>query len=359
MYRRAMLNAPRSMLLASLMFILACPGSSGSGGTGGGSSTGGGSQGGGSSTGGGSQGGGSSTGGGGGQGGGSAPDCAAFANGLCTIQQSCLGPVFTLAFEDLATCKLAQTSTCLDSADAGNTGYADPTACLAALTASCDSYFATGQNPPAACQPKHGSVGVDGGCTATGQCASHLVCDTPMLHCAGKCVTTAPAQTPCTFDSDCDVESGLRCVASFDAVNGTDGTSICQMVSYGAANAQCFPGTNKQCAANVGCANMVCLPFLATNATCDPTASLCDTRIGDSCVNNKCTPIAAVHVNAQCGTVGGTTQVCSSYALCDTTTSKCEARVMSGGACTATPDNCWPGLQCMTGTCVKPPPVCP
>jgi len=172
----------------------------------------------------------------------------------------------------------------------------------------------------------------------------------------------------CTVDSDCDVDNGYRCAATF--VSGvpptSDGNPICQQVTYGSSGASCVPGTNMQCVNGTNCSSAnLCAAVLPTGSACDPTASLCDNRVGDTCVTtgsgSACTALNVVHIGAQCGVVAGAIQSCSAYALCSGgPPTVCTARAAAGAACTATPDNCDPGLLCTAATCQTPtPPVCP
>jgi hypothetical protein len=285
--------------------------------------------------------------------------------------------LLTIAYENASICTTVLTQQCMDSQAAGDTGSADPAACAAAI-ATCDAYFALVQdiNVPPACRKKDGSGGNQAPCRFDSQCQAHFYCyatdsthPTPL--CQGTCLMGG---TTCSFDHDCDLEANQRCVATFQAGSPptSDANMVCQTVTYGAQGAACVANTNQQCQDGLGCdGNNKCQTLLATGASCDgANSTLCDTRKGDSCradPNNPasqiCTALAVVNVGAQCGTFGvpPTTQLCSSYAICTGTgTMTCAARVTMGQPCTASPNNCYPGLTCTGGTCQQgTPPMCP
>jgi hypothetical protein len=298
--------------------------------------------------------------------------CATIANARCSIFATCAPNIFRLSYENMSLCVSVATKACTDDVAAGDNGVQDPLACTAAVTASCDAFFASVQTPPAACKRKTGTVPDAGKCKFDSQCGAGEYCYYDAMGC-GTCQQGTSAGGSCTVDHDCNTDLGLKCAESFVAgpPPSGDGMQICQAVSYGGAGAACYFGTNKQCTSGFGCANGMCVARLATGAPCDgAAATLCDARLGDSCqpdpaapMNHVCTPIHVVLAGAQCGNVGTPPvfQLCSAYALCSgSAPTVCSLRVPEGAPCTATPDNCYPGFTCMAGMCTAPsPPVCP
>jgi hypothetical protein len=297
--------------------------------------------------------------------------CAQLAAQICTSAMTCAPKVFQLDYESSAICNAVLTQQCMAGLAAGDTGLRDPVACIAAVGASCDAYlgFITGVLVPDACKRKIGSGIMGASCRYDSQCAAGYYCygmaTSPVPLCPGQCLQ---AGNPCNVDHDCDSDNGQRCVPTFQA--GTpptsDGNRICQTITRGVLGAACVAGTNVQCANGLGCdGNDTCQLLLAASASCDgANAPLCDFRKGDTCAPNPagggniCTPISVVGVGGQCGPVGAPpiNQICSSYALCTgAPTLTCVARVQPDGACTAQPDNCYPGLRCTGGTCQTAP----
>jgi hypothetical protein len=306
-------------------------------------------------------------------------DCNAVATSICTNMQMCTPNLFTLAYESATICKSVVAAQCTANVAAGDNGVVDAVACQAALSASCTAYFAAQLDTPAPCKRKLGSVPDQGACKFSSQCTAGEYCykasssSIPPPACPGVCQMAVAANQSCTIDSDCDTDNGARCVDTF--MTGTpptsDGFKICQPITRGAQGAACVAGSNTQCANGLGCdGNHTCQTLLAATASCDgANSTLCDARKGDTCQPDPqnpgahvCTPIHVVMIGAQCGTFGSppTMQLCSAYAICSGAgTMMCAARVMLNQPCTASPDNCYPGLVCTAGTCqTAPGPTC-
>jgi hypothetical protein len=190
----------------------------------------------------------------------------------------------------------------------------------------------------------------------------------------------------------CDGELNQTCTKIFDATSPTgykqsgtplaDDDPTCQVVTYGAAGADCFAGSTKLCDSGLGlyCGpSKKCVPLLGVNADCSGTsATLCDSSQGLSCVQqtaadgvtitHTCLPSIVVPVGATCGMVLGADgktmeqHNCATFqAICSTDgTTKCIALVKKGEVCVNTPNNCDSFtadgvLVCTAGTCQVPP----
>jgi hypothetical protein len=278
-----------------------------------------------------------------------------------------------LVYGDVATCKAAAAQTCTAPAIPDTSGITDPAACLAAIKASCDSYFETLSHPPAACRPQPGTLS-GAGCGYDSQCVAGDLCDLSMasnpapMCMKGNCTPAVTGTTMCTAVTDCDsVKGGLQCVATASGMPLTsDAMPICQAPTYGKSGDPCLAGTNLQCQVAFYCGpNNTCVPKLIAMQPCNVGDGSCDDRIQLSCAlppggaATACIAPTVVPMGAQCG--AGTTNICYGNLYCDTTTtpSTCKGRVGQGDGCVTTVANeCDPGLVCsaMTSTCEPPPP---
>lgn len=313
-------------------------------------------------------------------GGGTPVTCLTTSNTICDQLSQCAPIVLKLSYGDLATCKANAAQNCAAAAIPNANGTNDPAACLAAIQASCDSYFETSSHPPTACRLKAGNVADQGACGYEAQCTTGEGCDLsqaahPDPRCSqGKCTAFTAHASPCTASTDCDDRAGDQCVATFTSgpPSGSDGQNACQSVTYGGSGADCVDGTNKQCQAAFYCGpNSKCTALLGANATCDPvTNNHCDSRVGLSCqqvpqsapATYACTAPVLVPSGAQCGLVNGISQGCYGNSYCDSTSvpTTCQPRVAQGQGCISALPNCASGLHCASasepnpGTCQPP-----
>jgi hypothetical protein len=287
-----------------------------------------------------------------------------------------------LLYGDIATCQTVASAQCTASMGiTGTNGVNDPAACLSDLTSSCDSFFEIPSDPPMACREKAGSVADGAACGYDAQCVAGDGCDLsnaqfPDPRCMqGVCAAFASTGSSCTpGNDDCDARVGNRCVATFQSGNPptSDGTTVCQAVSYGGNGVACVAGTNHDCRTGFNCVANACSPVLGMGSVCDPTNNNnCDPRLSLSCLpvpNSsptayKCTAPKVVVSGSQCGVLNGVTQVCAGNLWCNTgaNPSVCAAKVAQGGGCvTANAGQCAYGLHCAgpnepnPGTCQPP-----
>jgi hypothetical protein len=300
--------------------------------------------------------------------------CAAEAASRCNMLATCEPKILMLAYENETICNQVITQQCSDNAAKGDNGVIDEAACDAALSASCSAYFDGLLVPPAACLRKTGNVPDQGKCFFDSQCTTGEYCYYNAG--CGVCQAATQAGSACNVDHDCDYDKGFRCAATFIAGTppSSDGNNVCQKVTFGTSGAACIDGTNQRCASGFACnaASNQCDQVLPTGTPCDgASATLCDSRIGDSCqldpqnpAAHVCTAIRVAPIGGQCGLFGTPAifQLCSSYAICSGSTAPmvCAARVPKGMPCTSAPDNCDPGLTCVANACTPPAPtVCP
>jgi hypothetical protein len=304
--------------------------------------------------------------------GGSDP-CLAQNNATCDQMSACDPTGLKLVFGDVTTCKAVGAQNCAATAIPDTNGLTDPAACLAAITASCDSYFETLDHPPAACRPKAGTL-TGAGCGYDQQCVAGDVCDLSMasnpapMCMKGTCSPAVTGTTMCNANTDCDsVKGGLQCVPTASGMPPmSDGMSVCQAPTYGQSGATCLAGSNLQCQVAFYCGpNGTCVQKLGAMQPCNIGDGSCDDRIHLTCAlpqggsATACTPLAVVPSGAQCG--AGTTNLCAGNTYCDTTTtpSTCKLKVTQGNGCVTTLNGeCANGLVCspMTSTCEPPPP---
>jgi hypothetical protein len=329
--------------------------------------------------------------------------CPAQAVALCDTQSTCDPAGLEVAYGDLATCISVVSQQCspalwgLTDTVTGNpllpttNGINDPTACLAAFTASCDSYFETLAHLPLACLPKNGNI-ADGatGCGDDWQCVAGDVCNTSCtaygkgggcICSVSTCMAATPAKSPCMGGHECAYgTTGLQCLATGSGTSPvSDGVQVCQMPVYGNLGDPCLANTQLQCKSAFYCgANNTCVAKLGQGQACDYPGDGCNDRLHLACnpmwldsgaptssgICNEWQTV--VPSGSQCGLVGGTNLVCQGNLYCDTTAypGTCKPRLTQGTGCNAgIPDECSFGLQCSIppsynagmGTCEPPP----
>ncbi|MBS2033029.1 MAG: hypothetical protein JST54_34470, partial [Deltaproteobacteria bacterium] len=316
--------------------------------------------------------------------------CVEQANAACAQMKACAPYVYAITYEnDDTLCASEATRLCnLSSSAYGidnlSPGVADACACEAALNGSCASYLAAldPKEPLAACQGNPGHLTQGQGCFATAQCSAGLSCQAGGSSCPTSCVRVGTAGTVCTADNDCDVANGLRCTTGIEGL-GMDINNLCRPVTYGAAGATCYPGSDEQCGSGLVCQKTttfadggagnpwgVCTAALLEGATCDTTKfydpNPCESRLGLQCTPvdlanpTQGTPVCQkryfVPDGAQCGNVvdGTVTHLheCGSYSYCDGT-NICRRKSQEGQAC-ANANACFPPYTCQLGTCQSP-----
>ncbi len=267
--------------------------------------------------------------------------CVTLGVARCTELAQCAPIALKAIYGDRATCEASATQECAAHAVPHAGGPNDAEACLAAISASCDSYFESVAHPPAACRDKPGAVPDQGACGYDAQCGQGEGCDLsqavhPDPACQqGRCTQRTAHGGTCTQDSDCDSRTGDRCVPD---------TGTCQTVAYGVLGAACADGTTKECQTGFYCSpDQRCAALLGANSAC--AGSDCDSRLGLYCqgvpesdpVSHVCAAPTYVPSGAQCGLVDGTAQDCSGTSYCDSLTapSTCKPRVAQGQGCVA------------------------
>lgn len=332
-------------------------------------------------------------------------DCAAQATAYCTRYEECNPVGFVMGYETHAICQRVMEAACADPATSGiplSNGLTDEDACRESQVASCDGFLnATSAPIPDACTPLPGQVTeIEGACFTDAQCGMGTVPSGDMrrMYCRplnsggvptwgsaecprGACIPAKPLGSTCNPANQnrsefCDSYADQACAKEFDMNDGAVGTDQCRQIEYGTTGAQCFPGTDKQCASGFRCdtVNRTCMAVLAEGQTCITGRDLCDTRRNLFCQDlghgEVCAGLQVAKVGQQCGevTIGDRTVIrgCSAYAHCDEslTPSVCVAKAALGETCTQDPDNCEPTLECddTTDVCVKPDlesPTCP
>lgn len=303
-------------------------------------------------------------------------DCAGRASAYCDRFEECNPNGFIGAYENMDICVEVVTDAC-ENPDPLAPQPADPAACAATQAGSCDAFLVGFAEINPACLPAPGSVGEGEDCYSQGECGTHT--DGRRLYCRGTTACnkacypaqyTSSTRGACTGAlGSCDTYAGFECVDNFDedlGVDPSDGAVTCLEVERGGTGADCYPGSDRQCATGFVChvPSKMCMAALGVNAACNPAAGqdLCDARLGLSCTDVEGVDLCRrssifVQVGAESGTVDGVTQNCSAYALPSTETPpRCELRRRLDETCSATRANCWPGLTCESGTCQEPEP---
>lgn len=301
-------------------------------------------------------------------------DCASQATAFCTRYEECDSNRFIGAYENMSICVEVTTAAC-ETPSAAAPRPTDPATCAAARAGSCAAILGFAGEMPAACLPGPGDRNRDQACGYDSQCGmegdARLYCrgvTNPACE-DGNCYQPTFNGSSCNdsvFDP-CDTLAGYSCVHSF-AQREMMGTPAwnqqkCEMVQYGAAGADCFEDTEKQCGFGLICMNETCMPTAPEGATCNPSASLCETGLAciirDDESSERCTRTSIfVQVGAESGTVDGIRQDCSAYAIPSTESPpRCELRRRLDETCSASRSNCWPGLECRGGTCQEPDPA--
>jgi hypothetical protein len=302
--------------------------------------------------------------------------CVQLGTARCNQLSACNPIGLRALYGDLASCISATMTQCqTNPARTHTSGPTDTAACLAAATASCDSYFEEVAHSAPGCRFGAGSI-ADGatGCGYDVQCGVGEHCDLSTAtfmdpRCMlGTCRPTVATGAACTQATDCDYPRGVTCVASASGTPiASDGMLVCQSITYGGAGAACVDGTNRSCQAAFYCGpSHTCVAKLGEGQPCNP--ALCDDRIDLECVvpsgttTPVCTARTVVPSGAQCGIVNGVLHSCYGNAYCDTTTtpSTCHPRVAAGGGCVATIHfECASGLTCDQATGMCSPPAAP
>ncbi len=232
------------------------------------------------------------------------------------------------------------------------------------------------------------------GCTSDGDCADGEVCNTTTGQCdpAPGCTDDAGCDDgdACTTDT-CDVATGVcsndavvcadgevcaggtcvtACVADADCVDDGDLCTTETCVGGG-----CASETNT-CDDDVACTDDACDPATGdcshtdncVDGTCDLTAGTCtlcetnaDCNDDDDCTTDTCTDGACSNTNntsacndgnacttgdiCAAGTCAGTTVVCPSGQVCNTTTGNCQVSTCTTNA------NCNDNASCTADTC--------
>jgi hypothetical protein len=321
-------------------------------------------------------------------------NCSSQATTYCQLFNQCDPTGFIAAYDNEATCERVYAAGCGAAPIPDTNGVHDAAACFASETANCTAFLAQRDPayvPPTSCQANPGSLADQDACGYSAQCPAGDWCnpfsDTHPPMCmdytcagftqSGQDCGNSDESAP-DYNYPCDPTAGQACTKPFDPTNGLDPNAsqwTCATVTRGQAGASCFPGSTMQCDVGFACnsSSKKCVAYFAEGTPCTTsTAYLCDLRLGLTCQDDgsgtgsmAClgSQYVTVASGSQCGAVPnsggtGTHQVsCSAYAYCGgPAPTVCLARRQAGQGCTASPDNCEPGLMCgNSGTCQTPP----
>lgn len=205
-------------------------------------------------------------------------------------------------FPDIATCKSYSVAQCNAELAAPQTGLTSSLAqqCGEAIAATSCAAFLSGMPISNACIPRGGTIPNGGSCGTSWQCASGS-CFGASLSNLGSCGTCAASSL---LNQACDSSpcaDGLLCART--PTSGT--TPVCtEPVAMGGA-----------------CVDTTVCP---SDGYCDPTTNVCTKLPG---VGQPCTPNAVIYCDPT-----------QAAALCDATSSTCEAITPPDGGCFPSPD---------------------
>lgn len=269
----------------------------------------------------------------------------------CELLNRCLGPFLEITYGDVATCKARGVLEIKDPAsyEGSTTTSVDIVNCANALkTADCS--LLQGDEPPAACKIKAGTLADGKSCIKSLQCQS--------THCkqigsdCGVCGQKSAAGEPCSNSQDC--AEGLKCIQG--AQESVCGAPV--VVGGKCTGGDCIPG--------YACVNDICvLPETKAGQPCSSGAQ-CDSFAGLLChpLTKVCTAIKQAEAGASCGLLENDYVACKGGGKCKIpqgkTSGSCVAAAADGAACDPEQGiDCLEPAECTNGLCKLPvEPVC-